>query len=127
MFALRFPSTFAIGSLFVLSAVGVSQETPGRCWQAEKCDACYVAGMGASCGNWSCPHLIVTSEPYEHCVQADPGSPGNEHCTLSDEQASLCDMYLSACGPTPNSCVQTWVIHRTFYIPETPSGDTCQR
>ncbi len=98
---------------------------PCCCYRENQTFACYIPGMGASCGDYSCPHDILTSEPVTRCVTASVGERGKRNCDAHYEvPASLCEMLLKTCQPT-SGCASTGIVHRIYYANQRVSGLGC--
>jgi len=95
------------------------------CYKIKSTDACEIPGVGVSCGGYSCPHEVMTSEPVDRCEQVAPKQRGRAECDVRDDVlASLCDMVLWSCVP-PSGCVRTGVIHRVYYFNHQVIGPVC--
>jgi len=110
----------AVIPLLVLGSATSQIVTPG-CWRLDNSPACYVPGMGVNCGNYSCPHIIITNDPHSQCVSA---TRGRFECDYVDGPGSLCHMLLRTCSP-PSGCVDTGEVHHVYYIKMAPAGAVC--
>lgn len=99
--------------------------TPCCCHKITPTYACYVPGMGADCGDYSCPHNIITSEPIRRCELVASNERGQTTCeTDYSLLASLCHMELWTCAP-PTGCAQTGIVHHVYYFNQKTTGPVC--
>ena len=116
----------ALFGLFTASAL--VQSNPPICYKLEEIGACYVAGMGVDCGDYSCPHQILLSDPVNVCVQIGMGSTpeaGKTHCEIDiGLPVARCRRIMMRCV-SPDGCEPTGFTSDIYYNSSKITGESC--
>jgi len=123
------------------------------CFVTENTSACYIAGMGADCGSYSCPHIIIVSQAMKRCVGAVIRITVDLRARRSRQQRQLpteiaprahgstaarisgltmcqhlgyftCQKRHSACS-LPHGCIDTGVVFTSNHLSKEAVGEGC--